>query len=85
MKDMAEESLFIEKKRKKLKFFFREIDKKVTRKALKEKAEEIKNRVDRNVKSRIIVSKELCLFDANKNSAKVSKIVNEICRRLKKT
>ncbi len=83
-KNVAEESLKIQKARKKLKKQIDAQEKKVTEQALREKKREIAQWIERHVANRIVLkAKSISLFDENQNPVAMSEKVQEIARTLK--
>lgn len=79
---VVDESRKTKKARKKLQERLDRLEKRVTPEALKETSQEISRWIERHASDRVVVSKDLSLFDRNKNPAKpsrgVEKIVNEL-------
>ena len=83
MKVVVGESEKTKKAREKLKQKLEKADKKLTETALRNKSQEIAERIDRHSSDRISVEKDLSLFDQNRNSAKMSRLVEKLAASLK--
>lgn len=83
MTKIVDESAKIKKSRNKLIKQLKKIDQLITQEALNKKALEIHNWIARHANYRIILkSKNISLFDENKNTAKLSKYVLETLNKL---
>ncbi len=79
---IAEESEKTKKARKKLKSKLDGTDKKMTEKAIKDKSLQIAGWIERHLPDRISVEKEISLFDQNRNSAKMSRVIEKMAQEL---
>lgn len=84
-KQLAEESLKTKKAREKLQRRLIEMDSKITKEALKQKAVEIHRWISRHADKRISFNqKEISLFDENQNAASISLKVAKLAEKLQK-
>jgi hypothetical protein len=83
LKVIAGESEKTKRAREKLKAKFDRTDKKITEKALKDKAQEIASWIERHSLDRLSVDKDISLFDQNRNSAKMSKSIEKLAEEIK--
>ena len=83
MKIIVEESEKTKRAREKLKQKIDRTDKKITEKALKETSQEIAGWIERHSTDRILVEKDISLFDQNRNSAKMSRSIEKLAEELK--
>jgi lysyl-tRNA synthetase class I len=82
-KSIAKESDKTQKAREKLKRNLERNDKKVTKEELDKKLKEIYSWIARYSSHRMILKdKHICLFDENQNTAKLSKYVSEMIKKL---
>jgi hypothetical protein len=82
LKIIAEESEKTKKAREKLKQKIDRTDKKITEKALQDKAQEIASWIERHASDRLSVEKDISLFDQNRNSAKMSRSIEKLAEEL---
>lgn len=81
---LAEESAKTKKARAKLKEKLDATDKKVTPQALEKKSQEISKWIERHAHDRVVVKKDISLFDQNQNSAKMSRNTEKVAEEIKK-
>jgi hypothetical protein len=81
---LAEESAKTKKARAKLKEKLDATDKKVTPQALEKKSQEISKWIERHAHDRVVVKKDISLFDQNQNSAKMSRNIEKVAEEIKK-
>lgn len=85
--EILEESQKTKRARDKLKQRLDLMEKKTTAEALKDKTTAIERWIGRRAKERVMVKKDIPLFDKNQNSAKpsrsISKLQEEIMQKLK--
>lgn len=79
---IVEESQKTKKARKKLRDRMDNLEKKVTPQALKRKSEEISRWIERHAAGRVVVKKDIPLFDKNANPAKPSRGIEKIAEEL---
>ena len=80
----AQESPQISRMRGKLAKILETQDKRITAQAIQEKKSVITEAISKNASERVVLKEKLSLFDANQNSAEISKKVKDIADRLKK-
>lgn len=84
-KKIAEESEKTKKAREKLRKRLLELEKKVTTQALERKNMEIHRWIARHAPQRIVLrSKNISLFDENKNTAEISQRISKVALQLKR-
>jgi hypothetical protein len=83
-KAIADESQKTRKVREKLVKYWADMEKQVTNDALQETTVEIHQWIARHAPDRVsLKSKNICLFDENQNTAKLSKKVAEFAEQIK--
>ncbi|MBS3904281.1 MAG: hypothetical protein KGZ39_03020 [Simkania sp.] len=83
LKDHAPESAQTQRAREKLRRYFDDLDKKITRQALEKKSVEIHRWIARHAHHRVVLrSKTISLFDENQNTAKQSLRIAKIAQTL---
>jgi len=82
--EFAPESERTKRTREKLKRHLQSIDENVTGYALSRKTKEIHRWISRHAQTRIVLkSKTICLFDENKNAAKLSQRVSSLLIKIR--
>lgn len=79
---IVDESQKTKKARRKLKDRLDRFEKKTTPQALQRKSEEISRWIERHASDRVVVKKDIPLFDKNKNSVKPSRGIEKIAEEL---
>ncbi len=83
-KALAEESVKTKKAREKLRKRLLELERKVTTQALERKNMEIHRWIARHAPQRVVLrSKNISLFDENKNTAEISARISKVATQLK--
>jgi hypothetical protein len=83
-KSIAPESIKTQKAREKLRAQWEELEKKITKDALQEKAEEIHRWISRHAGDRVFLQdKTISLFDENQNTATISQRVGIILQKVR--
>ena len=84
-KKLAEESEKTKKAREKLKRRLMELERKVTEQALERKNMEIHRWISRHAPQRVVLrTKNISLFDENKNTAEISQRIAKVAMQLQK-
>jgi predicted transposase YdaD len=79
---IAEESSKTKKARAKLKDKLDATDKKLKNQTLEKKSQEIARWIERHAHDRVVVKKDISLFDQNRNSAKMSRNTEKLAEEL---
>lgn len=82
LKIVASESLKLKKAKAKLKQQMDTFDRKAGPDDLKRTKEEIAGWIERHSHERVVIKKDLSLFDQNRNSAKISKAIEKMAKDL---